>query len=158
MDKGWYPYLLYWWYHLLYSQVLPHLLKVPILEILCFQEVLLDYEGKLSENKEFLGWSLLEDAEKPDYLVEDIISIKDMNISLYPVLKDIEKEISEMETTEETTESSEQIKETLETDIEENSKSTNIEEETSSEKEEISSTSSEKTILEDIELKETETL
>lgn len=77
----------------------------------------LDYEGKLPDkNKEFLGWSLLEDVEEPDYLVGDIISIKDMNISLYPVFKDIEEEISEMETIEETTESSESIEESSETE------------------------------------------
>lgn len=76
----------------------------------------LAYEGKLPKNKELLGWSLLEDAEEPDYLVGDIISIKDMNISLYPVFKDIEKEISEMETIEETTESSESIEENSETE------------------------------------------
>ena len=88
----------------------------------------LDYEGKLPENKEFLGWALLEDVEEPDYLVGDIISIKDMNISLYPVFKDIEEEISEIETTEETTESSESIEESSETEE-------STMEETSSEKE-----------------------
>lgn len=96
----------------------------------------LDYEGKLPKNKEFLGWSLLEDAEEPDYLVGDIISIKDMNISLYPVFKDIEEEISEMESTEETTESSESIEESSETE-ESTMEETSSEEETT-ESEEIS--------------------
>ena len=90
---------------------------------------IIDYEGKLSENKEFLGWSLLEDVEEPDYLVGDIISIKDMNISLYPVFKDIEEEISEMESTEETTESSESIEESSETE-ESTMEETSSEEET----------------------------
>lgn len=96
----------------------------------------LDYEGKLPENKEFLGWALLEDVEEPDYLVGDIISIKDMNISLYPVFKDIEEEISEIETTEETTESSESIEESSETE-ESTMEETSSEEETT-ESEEIS--------------------
>lgn len=96
----------------------------------------LDYEGELPENKEFLGWALLEDVEEPDYLVGDIISIKDMNISLYPVFKDIEEEISEMESTEETTESSASIEESSETE-ESTMEETSSEEETT-ESEEIS--------------------
>lgn len=96
----------------------------------------LDYQGELPENKEFLGWALSEDVEEPDYLVGDIISIKDMNISLYPVFKDIEEEISEIETTEETTESSESIEESSETE-ESTMEETSSEEETT-ESEEIS--------------------
>lgn len=96
----------------------------------------LDYEGKLPKNKEFLGWSLLEDAEEPDYLVGDIINIEDKDINLYPVFKDIEEEISEMESTEETTESSESIEESSETE-ESTMEETSSEEETT-ESEEIS--------------------
>ena len=61
----------------------------------------LDYQGELPENKEFLGWSLSKNVEKPDYFVGDVIPIKDMNISLYPVFTDIEEESSKIETTEE---------------------------------------------------------
>ena len=96
----------------------------------------LDYEGKLPKNKEFLGWSLLEDAEEPDYLVGDIINIENKDINLYPVFTDIEEEISEIETTEETTESSESIEESSETE-ESTMEETSSEEETN-ESEEIS--------------------
>lgn len=89
----------------------------------------LDYEGKLPKNKEFLGWSLLEDAEEPDYLVGDIINIENKDINLYPVFTDIEEEISEIETTEETTESSESTEERSETE-ESTMEETSSEEET----------------------------
>lgn len=96
----------------------------------------LDYQGELPENKEFLGWALLEDAEEPDCLVGDIINIENKDINLYPVFKDIEEKISEIETTEETTESSESIEEDSET-IESTMEETSSEEETT-ESEEIS--------------------
>lgn len=77
----------------------------------------LDYQGELPENKEFLGWALSKDIEKPDYLVGDIINIENKDINLYPVFKDIEeKETSEIESTEETTESSESMEESSETE------------------------------------------
>lgn len=77
----------------------------------------LDYQGELPENKEFLGWALSKDVEKPDYLVGDIVNIENKDINLYPVFKDIEeKETSEIESTEETTESSESMEESSETD------------------------------------------
>lgn len=77
----------------------------------------LDYQVELPENKEFLGWALSKDVEKPDYLVGDIINIENKDINLYPVFKDIEeKETSEIESTEETTESSESMEESSETE------------------------------------------
>lgn len=93
----------------------------------------LDYERKLPKNKEFLGCSLLEDVEEPDYLVGDIISIKDVNISLYPV----------METTQETTESSESIEEDFETEESTTEEISSKEENTESEESSIENSSSE---------------
>ena len=86
----------------------------------------LDYEGELSENKEFLGWALSKDVEKPDYLVGDIINMETEDINLYPLFKDIEK------------------KETSETDNNELPKETITSSENTEEKEIFSSTESEK--------------
>jgi len=113
----------------------------------------LDYQGKLFKDKEFLGWSLLEEEEEPDYLVGDIINIENKDINLYPVFKDIEeKEISEIESTEETTESSESMEESSETEestmeetteSEESSTESNFSEKDTSSTEEESSESTE---------------
>ena len=105
----------------------------------------LDYQGKLFKDKEFLGWSLLEEAEEPDYLVGDIINIENKDINLYPVFKDIEeKEISEIETTEETTESSESIEESSETEESTIEETSSEEETTESEESSTENNSSEK--------------
>ena len=40
----------------------------------------LDYQGELPENKEFLGWALSKDVEEPDYLVGDIINIENNSL------------------------------------------------------------------------------
>ena len=105
----------------------------------------LDYQGKLFKDKEFLGWSLLEEAEEPDYLVGDIINIENKDINLYPVFKDIEeKEISEIESTEETTESSESIEESSETEESTIEETSSEEETTESEESSTENNSSEK--------------
>lgn len=59
----------------------------------------LDYKGKVPEGTEFIGWSLTEDSEEPNYQVGDVITIENKDISLYPVFKEIE-EFTETKTTE----------------------------------------------------------
>lgn len=109
----------------------------------------LDYKGNVPEGTEFIGWALTEDIEEADYLVGDIITIEEKDISLYPVFKAIE-ESTETETTEEDeTETSEtEISETEETSQEEST----LEEESS--KVEDTSTESNSSIAENIVEKE----